>query len=168
MHHAQMVCARLLPETLLSSAVGSGPERWEQPGSASARRRAKGPPTGLHILVVEDELWAALDMEWVVRKLGHEVVGPAATADEAIRLAESELPDLVLMDIRLANDSDGVTAAIEIRRRLGIASLFVSAHGELATRQRAEAAEPAGFIEKPFAPETLAIAIDKALSPKAG
>ena len=109
------------------------------------RRRAKTAPAGLHILVVEDELWAALDMEWVVRKLGHEVIGPAATAEEAIRLAEAEMPDLVLMDIRLANGSDGVTAAIEIRRRFGITSLFVSAHGELATRQRAEAAEPAGF-----------------------
>ena len=149
-------------------SIRGGTESLSSPGSATKRGRAKAAPAGLHILVVEDELWAALDMEWVVRKLGHDVVGPAATADDAIRLAEAELPDLVLMDIRLANDSDGVTAAIEIRRRFGIASLFVSAHGELATRQRAQAAEPAGFIEKPFAPETLATAIEKALASKTG
>jgi CheY-like chemotaxis protein len=167
MHGIQTVCETLPRATLPLSSVGGGSHRWDRPGAAATRGRAKAPSAGLHILVVEDELWAALDMEWVVRKLGHEVIGPAATADEAVRLAESELPDLVLMDIRLANDSDGVTAAIEIRKRFGIASLFVSAHGELATRQRAKAAEPAGFIEKPFAPETLAIAIEKALSPKA-
>ena len=69
-----------------------------------------------NILIVDDELWAALDMEWVVRRLHHEVVGPVATAEEAINLAERARPDLVLMDIRLANDSDGVAAAIEIRR----------------------------------------------------
>jgi two-component system, response regulator PdtaR len=151
-----------------TSSVRESGVSLNSPVSAAMRRRAKTAPAGLHILVVEDELWAALDMEWVVRKLGHEVIGPAATAEEAIRLAEAEMPDLVLMDIRLANGSDGVTAAIEIRRRFGITSLFVSAHGELATRQRAEAAEPAGFIEKPFAPETLAGAIEKALAPKTG
>ena len=80
MHRGSNGVRKTLPETLLSSAVGGGPEQWEQPSPVSARRRAKGPPAGLHILVVEDELWAALDMEWVVRKLGHEVVGPAATA----------------------------------------------------------------------------------------
>ena len=163
-----MARARLLWGASPVSSVGGGTRRQHSLAPAAVRSRAKAAPAGLHILVVEDELWAALDMEWVVRKLGHEVVGPAATADEAIRLAEAEVPDLVLMDIRLANDTDGVTAAIEIRRRFGIASLFVSAHGELATRRRAQAAEPAGFIEKPFAPETLATAIEKALSGKTG
>jgi two-component system, response regulator PdtaR len=62
------------------------------------------------ILIVDDELWAALDMEWVVQTLGHEVVGPVATAEKAIELAGSRRPDLVLMDIRLANDSDGVAS----------------------------------------------------------
>lgn len=163
-----MARARLVWAAPQVTSVRGGMRGPNSLASAAVRGRTKAPPAGLHILVVEDELWAALDMEWVVRKLGHEVVGPAATADEAIRLAESEMPHLALMDIRLANDTDGVTAAIEIRRRFGIASLFVSAHGELATRQRAEAAEPAGFIEKPFAPETLAAAIEKALSSKTG
>jgi DNA-binding NarL/FixJ family response regulator len=104
-------------------------------------------------------------MEWVVLKLGHEVVGPAATAHEAIELAGRVRPNLVLMDIRLANNSDGVAAAIEIRQRFDIPSLFVSAHGDPIMRSRAEAAHPLGFIEKPFSPESLALAIETALNP---
>jgi DNA-binding NarL/FixJ family response regulator len=127
--------------------------------------RAKTTVSTYHILIVDDELWAALDMEWVVRQLRHEVVGPAATAEEAIELAEAARPDLVLMDIRLANDSDGVAAAIEIRQRFNIPSLFVSAHGDPTTRKRAIAARPSGFIEKPFTPESLALAIEAALKP---
>lgn len=115
------------------------------------------------ILIVDDEPWSALDMEWVVRKLGHEVVGPAATADAAIALARDMRPDLILMDIRLAYKSDGVAAAIEIRQRYDIASIFVSGHGDPITRQRTLAARPAGFIEKPFTPEALASAIESAL-----
>lgn len=116
------------------------------------------------ILIVDDELWAALDMEWVVQTLGHEVVGPVATAEKAIELAGSRRPDLVLMDIRLANDSDGVAAAIEIRERFDIPSLFVSAHVDPTMRSRAAAARPLGFIEKPFSPESVAIAIVAALN----
>ena len=117
------------------------------------------------ILIVDDELWAALDMEWVVQTLGHEVVGPAATADKAIELAGTMRPNLVLMDIRLANNGDGVAAAIEIRERFDIPSLFVSAHGDPMTRDRAAAARPLGFIEKPFSPESLARSIEVALNP---
>jgi CheY-like chemotaxis protein len=74
-------------------------------------------------------------------------------------------PNLVLMDIRLANNSDGVAAAIEIRQRFDIPSLFVSAHGDPIMRSRASAASPVGFIEKPFSPESLALAIEAALNP---
>src|SRR5215471_4288934 len=117
------------------------------------------------IPIVDDELGAALDMEWVVQTLGHAVVGPAATADKAIELAGTMRPNLVLMDIRLANNGDGVAAAIEIRERFDIPSLFVSAHGDPMTRDRAAAARPLGFIEKPFSPESLARSIEVALNP---
>jgi two-component system, response regulator PdtaR len=138
---------------------------WErlEPGSEWGRRRFSS--RRQKILIVDDELWAALDMEWVVQRLGHEVVGPAATAEKAIELAGKVRPNLVLMDIRLANDSDGVAAAIEIRQRFDIPSLFVSAHGDPIMRNRAVVARPLGFIEKPFSPESLALAIEAALNP---
>jgi DNA-binding NarL/FixJ family response regulator len=146
-------------------AVGSRTEGiWERadPGSdrswrASAKQK---------ILIVDDEIWAALDMEWVVLTLGHEAVGPAATAERAIELAERLRPNLVLMDIRLANNSDGVAAAVEIRQRFEIPSLFVSAHGDPIMRSHAAAADPLGFIEKPFSPKSLALAIEAALNPE--
>jgi DNA-binding NarL/FixJ family response regulator len=115
---------------------------------------------------VDDELWATLDMEWVVQKLGHQVVGTASTAEKAIELAGRDQPDLVLMDIRLAENGDGVAAAIEIRRRFDIPSLFISAHDDQISRDRAAAARPWGFIEKPFSPESLSKAIETALNPK--
>ena len=148
--------------------MGKSKPVWDRLLAAAQQRRPRTAPADLKILVVDDELWSALDMEWVCRKLGHEVVGPAATAEEAIRIASDERPDLVLMDIRLAGAADGLPAATETRRQLDIPSLFVTAHGDTATRQRAEHAAPAGFIEKPFAPETLALAIIKALDPDRG
>jgi two-component system, response regulator PdtaR len=110
-------------------------DTWGQPEAGSERGLRRTPLAKQKILIVDDELWAALDMEWVVQTLGHEVVGPAATADKAIELAGTMRPNLVLMDIRLANNGDGVAAAIEIRERFDIPSLFVSAHGDPMTRQ---------------------------------
>jgi DNA-binding NarL/FixJ family response regulator len=149
------------PPAVGSRTAGS----WErlEPGSDRSQRTSSS--ARQKILIVDDELWAALDMEWVVQTLGHEVVGPAATAEKAIELAGRVRPNLVLMDIRLANDSDGVAAAIEIRERFDIPSLFVSAHGDPMMRSRAAAAHPLGFIEKPFTPESLALAIEAALNP---
>ena len=158
-------CYEIMFET---SPLASGPLKpiaWErlEPRPESFRRMSTSAPR--KILIVDDELWAALDMEWVVQTLGHEVVGPATTADKAIELAGRARPNLVLMDIRLADNSDGVAAAIEIRQRFNIPSLFVSAHGDLISRNRAAAAQPLGFIEKPFSPESLSRAIEAALNP---
>ncbi len=160
-----MVGSRIIHEQTPTPALPSASDVWSRITPSSASRRSASEVATYHILIVDDELWAALDMEWVVRKLRHEVVGPAATAEEAIELAETARPDLVLMDIRLADDSDGVAAAVEIRQRFDIPSLFVSAHGDPTTRKRAIAASPAGFIEKPFTPESLALAIEAALKP---
>jgi DNA-binding NarL/FixJ family response regulator len=159
-----MVVSHIVCEHVSSPALPSGEDVWSRIKPSNRVKPASEAAT-YQILIVDDELWAALDMEWVVRQLHHEVVGPAATAEEAIELAETARPDLVLMDIRLANDSDGVAAAVEIRQRFDIPSLFVSAHGDDVTRQRAIAARPSGFIEKPFTPDALALAIEAALKP---
>jgi DNA-binding NarL/FixJ family response regulator len=161
-----MVGSRKVHEQTPTPALPSANDAWSRIKPSSAPRRPATEIATYHILIVDDELWAALDMEWVVRKLRHEVVGPAATAEEAIELADTARPDLVLMDIRLADDSDGVAAAIEIRERFDIPSLFVSAHGDPTTRKRAIAANPSGFIEKPFTPDSLALAIEAALKPR--
>ena len=83
------------------------------------------------------------------------VVGIAVSADEAIKLAAEERPDVVLMDIRLAGAEDGITAAREIRSRYGIQSIFVTANTDPSTLTQAKAVGPIGVLEKPLTQERL-------------
>ena len=115
---------------------------------------------GLRILVVEDEIFVSLNACAVLESAGHEVVAIVANADEAVAKADTLRPDLVLMDIRLRGERDGIDAATEIWRRLGIRSLFVSAYTDDETRARAAAAEPAGFLAKPFTDHGLLSAVE--------
>jgi CheY-like chemotaxis protein len=82
---------------------------------------------GRRILIVEDEMFVAMDIEAAVIKAGHKVVGFAGTAERAVTLADEMRPDLVLMDIRLPGDRDGIDAAVEIRQLFDIPSLLISA-----------------------------------------
>lgn len=109
----------------------------------------------LRLLIVEDEFLIALDTEAQIEALGHQAVATAGTATEAIAFAGEHAPDFVLMDIRLRGSRDGIDAAVEIQKRFGIRSIFVTANADPATRRRAEAIDPAGFIEKPLSKETL-------------
>lgn len=107
------------------------------------------------LLIVEDEFLIALSAEEALVAEGFEVVGVAATFEQALSIAESELPDLVLMDIRLASKRDGVEAAIEIKRRFGLPSLFTSGNQDPENVARARTAEPVGWLPKPYAVERL-------------
>ena len=96
-----------------------------------------------------------------MQALGHVVVAVAVSADQAVTLAERERPDVVLMDIRLNGSRDGIDAAEEIRRRLGIGSIFVTANTDPQTRRRAEAVQPLGFLEKPLTEQRLRLGLSK-------
>jgi DNA-binding NarL/FixJ family response regulator len=126
------------------SFEGTGPASDEDPGV---------PVSGMsieRILIVEDNWLVAIEMEAALSDAGYKVIGIAMSADQAVQLCETERPDAVLMDVRLQGQRDGVDAAIEVRARFGIRSVFVTAHGESETRARAEAAEPLGWIVKPI------------------
>jgi CheY-like chemotaxis protein len=116
----------------------------------------------LRIVVVEDEVFIRLDLVTHLRAAGHAVVGTADSAGEAIRVVERERPDLVVMDVRLVGDRDGIEAAIEIWQRFAIRCLFVSANLDAAARAKARAANPLGFLEKPFTAHSLLTAISPA------
>jgi DNA-binding NarL/FixJ family response regulator len=96
------------------------------------------------------ELLIRMNLECELTAAGFEVVGTAASADEAVSLADQQNPDVVLMDIRLVGPRDGVDAALELWHRFKIPSVFVSGNIDQATRQRAAAAQPLGFVSKPF------------------
>jgi two-component system, response regulator PdtaR len=104
----------------------------------------------LRVLIVEDEFFISLHTKSLLQSLGHDVVGIAVSADDAVRLAERERPDVVLMDIRLVGPRDGIDAADAILRRFGINSIFVTANTDAQTRARAAAVSSLGFLEKPL------------------
>ena len=109
----------------------------------------------LRVLIVEDEFFIALDIQAILEADGHSVLGVATSAEEAVQAAQTLLPDVVLMDVRLAQGSDGVEAAREIRARFNIRSLFITANVDAQTRLRAASADPLGFLEKPVTPPGL-------------
>lgn len=115
------------------------------------------------ILVVEDEALVAMATSQLLEDAGYEVVGMAADSAQALRLADEQRPELVLMDIRLRGGDDGVDTALEIRRRFGSRILYVSAHGDAATLARAAKTDPAGFVGKPHTTQELLNAVARAL-----
>jgi len=114
------------------------------------------------ILVAEDEAVVLMDIRNRLEKMGYSVAGTAVSGEEAIPLADSERPDLILMDIRLAGRMDGIEAAESIRARLRIPVVFLTASTDDATLERAKRADPYGYIIKPFNDRDLKTGIELA------
>jgi PAS domain S-box-containing protein len=115
------------------------------------------------LLVVEDERLVALVLEKCLTQLGHEVVALVTVGRDAVKLAEDLQPDLVLMDIRLKGEMDGIEAAIRIHDTLNIPILYLTAYSDDSTLERAREAHPYGYILKPFEERALKSAIEVAL-----
>ncbi len=116
------------------------------------------------ILVVEDERIVVAEPRQRLRNLGYDVPALAHSGVQAIELAERLRPDLVLMDIYLEGDMDGVQAAEQIRRQVGIPVIYLTAYGNQEVLERAKVTEPFGYILKPFEERELRIVIEMALS----
>jgi CheY-like chemotaxis protein len=106
----------------------------------------------MEILIVEDESVVAMEMQRILRDAGHNVLGVARRATDAIALARRERPDLALIDVRLAGGTSGVDAARQIWRLFETPSILVTGHAEEA---RGAAAVAIGCLRKPFAPVDL-------------
>jgi PAS domain S-box-containing protein len=115
------------------------------------------------LLIVEDEIIIATGIRMSLIQLGYQVTGIAATGEEALELAARIRPDLVLMDIGLQGGMDGIEVAREMRGRLRLPVVFLTAYAETATLQRAIEAEPLGYLLKPFQDHELKIVIEMAL-----
>ena len=150
-------------ESLLIDGAEEKGESWSAPDDQpEPEARPKRSPRAC-VLLVEDDFLVGMEMETGLQEAGYEVAGVAATAEEAVELARARRPAVVVMDIRLASERDGVEAAIEIFEAFGIRSLFASAHCDALTRTRAEAAFPLGWVAKPYRVETLLKAVEEAL-----
>jgi diguanylate cyclase (GGDEF)-like protein/PAS domain S-box-containing protein len=115
------------------------------------------------ILVVEDEVIIALDIQRTLIKMGYEVPEFVTSAEAALERIAALQPDLVLMDIHLSGATDGIATADEIRRRDHLPVVFLTAHSDEATVNRAKITEPYGYVLKPFEERELQIAIEIAL-----
>ena len=117
--------------------------------------------TRARVLIIEDEPIIAMDIETIVRDLGHDVTGVAVTRDEAVALAMEDRPGLVLADIQLADDSSGIDAVKDILAEFDVPVIFITAFPErLLTGERPE---PTFLITKPFQRSTVKAAISQAL-----
>jgi PAS domain S-box-containing protein len=117
----------------------------------------------VRVLIVEDEIIVARDLQIQLTRLGYQVLGVASQADASIQLARRHKPDLVLMDIRLQGEVDGIEAADVIQRDLLIPVIFLTAHADEQTIQRAQRTSPFGYVLKPFEERELRTAIEMAL-----
>ena len=115
------------------------------------------------ILIVEDEAIVAADLAGKLNRLGYIISGTTGFGEEAVNQAREERPDLVLMDIRLKGTMDGIEAAGIIRREFDLPVIFLTAHSDRATLDRAKLAEPFGYILKPFEERELTTNIEMAL-----
>jgi DNA-binding NarL/FixJ family response regulator len=150
-------------EASLIEGEGGGGEGCASSSPELRSEERPSPASSPCILLVEDDFLVSMEMETGLEEAGYEVAGIAATAEDAVALAAERRPALVVMDIRLAGDRDGVDAALEIYRTLGIRSIFASAHGDAGTRARAAEAQPLGWVAKPYRVETLVKAVEEAL-----
>jgi CheY-like chemotaxis protein len=119
----------------------------------------------LRIVLVEDELITALDVARRLRRLGYQVVARASSGLQAIAQALAHHPDIVLMDIHLQGDMDGVDAARHIQAAAPIPVVYMSAHADAATVERSQATtRAAGFVSKPIHLPTLHATLQRVCS----
>ncbi|MBW4443720.1 MAG: response regulator [Plectolyngbya sp. WJT66-NPBG17] len=116
------------------------------------------------VLIVEDESIIALDIQISLQNAGYQVVSIATNAEEALSDTAVLQPDLVLMDIRLRGEMDGVETAEQIRQMWQLPVIFLTAHADENTLSRAKRTQPFGYILKPFEDRELITMIEIALS----
>jgi CheY-like chemotaxis protein len=116
------------------------------------------------ILIVEDDSVIASVEEWRLKKMGYTVCGHAATGTDALALVTEKKPDLVLLDINLEGEMDGIEIAQVLDTQTDIPFIFLTAHVEDAILKRVKGTLHYGYIKKPFTDDDLRIAIELALS----
>jgi two-component system, response regulator PdtaR len=118
------------------------------------------------IIIVEDEIIIALDLKLRLENLGYDVMTTVFNGEDAIKVAGEKNPDLVLMDIQLNGEMDGINVAQQIRNLYNIPFIYLTGSYENALLERAKQTDPIGFINKPFDELEIQNLIEKAMSQK--
>jgi two-component system cell cycle sensor histidine kinase/response regulator CckA len=135
----------------------------ERQRAAIAAEDGRALPRLKTILVVEDERVVARDIQRSLVDLGYQVPATAASAEQAIRLASERCPDLVLMDIRIQGEQDGIDAATILRKRFDVPIVYLTAYADEPTVARAKLTQPFGYLMKPVKTYELRSAVEIAL-----
>lgn len=115
------------------------------------------------ILIVEDEILIADEIARMLTRLGHQPLEPVDNGDEALRILARQPVQLVLMDVNIAGDCDGIATALLVRRQFAVPVVFLTACSDAATLNRAKLAQPYGYLVKPFTEEALRAQLELAL-----
>lgn len=115
------------------------------------------------IFIVEDEVIIAEDLAGSLKEIGHNVVGVEHNSDDAIQPIRDSDPDVVLLDIHIEGEQDGVELGQSIRDELDLPIIYISAYIDSATRSRAMKTDPVSFLSKPFDSKELEVAIKFAI-----
>ena len=115
----------------------------------------------MKVLIVEDEVLIAMHLELLVSGFGHQVCAVTGSEAEAVAYAASHLPDVALMDIRLAHGGSGIDAAREIYAQHGVRCIFLSANLDAAVRDAVSTCDPVEFVGKPVLVSLLRRALEK-------
>ena len=115
------------------------------------------------IMVVEDEAVISMEIQDRLTKMGHSICGTAASGEEAVSVATAKRPDLILMDVQLRGEVDGVQTAKQIRDLIEIPIIYLTAFADDRTVERAKLTQPFGYLIKPFSEKELYAAIEMAL-----
>ena len=120
--------------------------------------------SGSKVMIVEDEVIVAMSIERTLSSFGYDVVGLSTTPEDAIRIAEELKPDLVLMDINLDGEIDGIDAAEKISQISDIPVVYLTSYTNEATLRRAIGTNPYGYLTKPVRPKELYTTIETVLN----
>jgi CheY-like chemotaxis protein len=114
----------------------------------------------VRVLIVEDEQIVAADLEAKLKRLGYEVVGTAASGEDAVLIAERARPQVVLMDIKLRGQMSGTETAKTIQQKTGARIIFVTAYAGVFLRDPGQMQPPGICLSKPFSQHQLQAALD--------
>jgi CheY-like chemotaxis protein len=112
-------------------------------------------PNRKKILIVEDEAIVAMEIEFLLKSIGYNVIGKATNSNKAIDLATKFLPDVILMDVNIRGNWNGIETSQEILKFLKPVIIFVTAYNDAETRSKLEIIQPHYFLGKPFSPDDL-------------
>jgi DNA-binding LytR/AlgR family response regulator len=118
----------------------------------------------IRILIVEDEIIIAEDLRLQLLKLGYEVTGIAKSYEKAMQLIEEDLPDFLLVDIKLKGTKDGIDLAETVKKQYNLPLIFLTSHADKTTVERAKLVHPDGYLIKPFEKEDLYTSIEIAFT----